>query len=76
MSRSITAKSCSSAPAARPTPTRSGWRAANHAVSSAINAAGRNVAITGQAAAQPRGMASSRKPASWSGFGRYPANPP
>ena len=53
-----------------------GMAAASHAVSSAISAAGRNVASTGHAAAQPRGMASSRKPASWIGFGRYPAKPP
>ncbi len=57
-------------------PTRPGKRAANHAISSATSAGGRNGRSNGHGAAHPPAIASRHQPAACNGFGRYPWNPP
>ena len=69
-------KSASRDPAASPSPTRPGKRAASHATSSVTSAGGRNVRSSGHGAAHPVGIASSSHPAACRGLGMYPANPP
>ena len=63
-------KSDGNAPAATPTPTRPGKRAASHATSSATSATGRNGSSNGHGAAQPFGIAARHHPAACNGFGR------
>ncbi len=63
-------KSSGSAPEATPMPTRPGKRAANHAISSATSAGGRNGRSNGQGAAHPPAIASRHHPAACNGFGR------